>query len=236
MSAPIPHKVEFRPTPEYIGRDAVIAERRRGTIALAAAAAALFEAAAESSYYKDKAYKDEKTGLPNNRAFAEDLPRMIKVARETGVPLALMVLDVKGLKRTNDNDGHQAGDNLLKSVAPAVKNIMRDDDYVYRAGEGSDEFAVILLNYRPDDDKTYEELNLAVSERVKSDFDSAAQKAGIPYERHVGLSIGIALLVSVDSPESFFERADLAEGADKEKIYADLSQQGISFVDRRLIP
>jgi diguanylate cyclase (GGDEF)-like protein len=92
------------------------------------------------------AISDPLTGLRNHRAFQEDLARELQRGSRTGDPLALVLLDLDGLKAVNDRFGHQAGDERLQSVAEAIRASQRAGDLAYRIG--GDEFAVILSGAR----------------------------------------------------------------------------------------
>jgi diguanylate cyclase (GGDEF)-like protein len=85
---------------------------------------------------------DPLTGLRNHRAFHEDLATELQRTARSGAPLALVLLDVNGLKQVNDTHGHQVGDEHLRSVGQVVTSTMRGSDRAYRIG--GDEFAVIL--------------------------------------------------------------------------------------------
>jgi diguanylate cyclase (GGDEF)-like protein/PAS domain S-box-containing protein len=87
---------------------------------------------------------DALTNLGNRRAFAEELEMAVaKVAHETRA-LTLLMLDVDGLKGVNDGQGHERGDELLRLVAQALQQSLRDQDRAYRLG--GDEFAAILVH------------------------------------------------------------------------------------------
>lgn len=86
-------------------------------------------------------YHDQLTGLYNRRFFEEELSRLdIKYY----LPLSLVMLDVNGLKLTNDAFGHQTGDKLLQIVAASLKKACRENDVVSRVG--GDEFVLLLPN------------------------------------------------------------------------------------------
>jgi diguanylate cyclase (GGDEF)-like protein len=86
--------------------------------------------------------RDALTGLGNHRAFQEELDDQILEAREEEWSLALLVIDVDDLKKTNDVRGHAAGDELLRSVSQIIRANMRRTDRGYRIG--GDEFALLL--------------------------------------------------------------------------------------------
>ena len=96
----------------------------------------------ELAHAQHAALTDSLTGLRNNRAFHEDVVRELHRSVRTGQPLALVLLDLDGLKQTNDTLGHQAGDELIKALAVTVVGTQRAADAAYRVG--GDEFAVLL--------------------------------------------------------------------------------------------
>jgi diguanylate cyclase (GGDEF)-like protein len=102
--------------------------------------------AAEVGRLAEMASTDPLTGLRNHRAFQEDVARELQVVARTGVPLALVILDVDELKTVNDTHGHQAGDERLQALARAIRATGRGADLAYRVG--GDEFAVILPDAR----------------------------------------------------------------------------------------
>lgn len=92
---------------------------------------------------------DGLTGLGNHRAFQEALDDEIVVARDAGVPLALLMIDVDDLKQTNDRDGHVAGDDVLRSLGRIIRSNLRRSDRAFRIG--GDEFALLLPGCDLDD-------------------------------------------------------------------------------------
>jgi diguanylate cyclase (GGDEF)-like protein len=59
-------------------------------------------------------------------------------------PLSVLVVDLDGLKRINDEHGHEAGNQALRSVAAAIRGRLREADLGGRLG--GDEFAVLAPN------------------------------------------------------------------------------------------
>lgn len=95
-----------------------------------------------ASRLEAEAYSDPLTGLANRRAFDRDLRRELRRADRYARPLTVVMIDVNGLKGVNDNDGHLAGDLLLKSLGVALAGALRQTDGAYRVG--GDEFALVL--------------------------------------------------------------------------------------------
>jgi len=84
-------------------------------------------------------YHDQLTGLYNRRFFEEELKRL---DTERNLPFTIVMIDVNGLKLTNDAFGHLVGDELLTRVANILKNECRADDIISRIG--GDEFVILL--------------------------------------------------------------------------------------------
>lgn len=85
---------------------------------------------------------DTLTGLYNVRWISESLEREIRRAERHGSPLAVLMIDLDGLKTINDRHGHAAGDSLLKHVAGRIGAVLRQFDGAARVG--GDEFVVML--------------------------------------------------------------------------------------------
>lgn len=82
-------------------------------------------------------HRDMLTGVRNRNSFMEKLEELEGLAHPAGIVFG----DVNGLKRANDEEGHVAGDRLLRRAARAMQQFW-GDEFVYRAG--GDEFVVLL--------------------------------------------------------------------------------------------
>jgi diguanylate cyclase (GGDEF)-like protein len=92
---------------------------------------------------------DQLTGLYNRRSGEQRLAEEISRAERYERPLTVLLLDLDGLKQTNDQHGHAAGDLMLKSFAERLQRAIRGSDLAVRLG--GDEFMVILPECRPDE-------------------------------------------------------------------------------------
>lgn len=90
------------------------------------------------------AMSDPLTGLPNRRAWDEELSCRISNLTKGGT-LLLAVLDLDQFKQINDEHGHLTGDEVLKNSAQALTAGAGSEDFVARLG--GDEFGLMLTNY-----------------------------------------------------------------------------------------
>ena len=98
---------------------------------------------------------DEMTRLFNRRAYDEDLINLRKNDLESD--FVLFSIDINGLKRANDSNGHAAGDELIKAAANCLSKIVGNKGKVYRIG--GDEFMIIINLDNP------EELKAAIKQK-----------------------------------------------------------------------
>lgn len=92
-------------------------------------------------------WRDELTGVWNRRYFDRLLASLLDRAKAERFRVTLMVYDIDDFKHYNDTYGHQAGDEVLRSVAKMMQSVLRKHDIVARIG--GDEFAVIFWDAEP---------------------------------------------------------------------------------------
>ena len=86
---------------------------------------------------------DELTGLKNRRAYQAEIERLNDGGNMADISIATM--DINGLKITNDNFGHTAGDELIQAAANIMKEVFCENGWnVYRTG--GDEFVAIICS------------------------------------------------------------------------------------------
>jgi diguanylate cyclase (GGDEF)-like protein len=112
--------------------------------ALARQVAASVEQAESFAKVTRLAYTDSLTGLANRRAVDELLEGAMMRHRISGAPVSMVACDVNGLKRVNDEQGHDAGDALLVAIATALKTASGSLQHCLAARVGGDEFCVVL--------------------------------------------------------------------------------------------
>lgn len=167
--------------PDWRTQDKALLEVAGRTVAHALRRQAALEHA------QGEARVDGLTALLNRRAFDEDL----RAAWTQDAALHLAIIDVDGLKRVNDREGHAQGDKVLRIFAQALKAEAGALGQVYRLG--GDEFAV--LSEEPTD---------ALLEWT----DIARQVARQTVLAPVGASVGVASRVESESPEQWSSLAD----------------------------
>lgn len=92
------------------------------------------------------AHHDALTSLPNRTLLMDRIEMAIRHARRSRSQVAVLMLDLDHFKRVNDTLGHQAGDQLLLTVARRIREGLRETDTVARLG--GDEFVVLLADAR----------------------------------------------------------------------------------------
>jgi diguanylate cyclase (GGDEF)-like protein len=133
--------------------------------------------ARQANTYKDLAYTDTLSGLPNRRAFEDRAVRLRDFS--DAKPLAVLMLDLDGFKPVNDSQGHEAGDRVLALIARTIAGGLREGDFVARLG--GDEFAALLPR-----------TGLAEAELLAERLRESVEDAGSGDS--VTASIGVAML------------------------------------------
>jgi diguanylate cyclase (GGDEF)-like protein len=91
-----------------------------------------------------RALTDALTGLFNIRWWRDMGPRVMSQSLRTGAGVGILLMDLDHFKQVNDSAGHAAGDSVLRSVARAIRRVVRDTDYAVRFG--GEEFLIVLTN------------------------------------------------------------------------------------------
>lgn len=128
---------------------------------------------------------DELTGLYNRYGIRQEIERELARAVRQVSPLSIAVIDVDGLKRLNDEQGHAAGDRLLAELADEWQRTIRRHDMLGRVG--GDEFVLVL----PDTDGV-----------------EAAELLARLHSARKPWSFGIATLRPDDDADALLARAD----------------------------
>jgi diguanylate cyclase (GGDEF)-like protein len=143
---------------------------------------------------------DQLTRLPNRRYF-DEYCTLVASRRRSSDRVAILAVDVDHFKRLNDMYGHQIGDVVLRAIANAIQQSVREDDVPARYG--GEEFMVLLRNPGLG-------IALEVGERIRTSVrDMDLVDAGVT--DRVTVSVGVASGHAADEPISdIVERADRA--------------------------
>jgi diguanylate cyclase (GGDEF)-like protein len=166
------------------------------------------------------AYEDRVTGLPNRALFNDRLAGAVNLARRTGEPLTVMLMDLDRFKHINDTLGHSVGDYVLREVGTRLRGALRESDTIARLG--GDEFGMLLPTGN-------EERISEVVRKILRCIEQPIECEGQCLD--VGASIGIARFPDHgDKPDTLISRADvamyLAKAANSEFAYYDASHHG----------
>lgn len=145
---------------------------------------------------------DELTGLYNRRALNEELENCLTLANK-GDSLHIVILDLDKFKIINDTYGHGVGDDVLKFLSGALKQVCNEKDICARAG--GDEFIVVLFDYSMDDVNSW---YVQLSELMNSNISEYNDEHNIQLE--FGVSAGCTYIRNSDRKSTVLKRADNA--------------------------
>lgn len=137
-------------------------------------------------------YFDELTGVKNRNAFRKAMHDF----KQQHVPLGVIMIDANGLKASNDQHGHAAGDQLIKDVADFLSSLV-PKTLPYRAG--GDEFVFILENY-----------SKVQCQKIQKQIEEC---------QTLSLSCGVGWTADSATIEDTFKQADLDMYKDKKAYY-----------------
>ncbi|MGF6711479.1 diguanylate cyclase [Luteibacter sp. W1I16] len=146
------------------------------------------------------AQTDTMIGMPNRLAYEKRIEAAYESWQATMRPLSIAAIDIDHFKSINDTYGHTAGDAVLRIIGQALLKHIRPCDFVARYG--GEEFIVIF-------DGADEVESLQVCERLRGKIQHLAFHASRQPVR-VTASIGLTQFQPGDTPQSVFDRADLA--------------------------
>jgi diguanylate cyclase (GGDEF)-like protein/PAS domain S-box-containing protein len=126
---------------------------------------------------------DTLTGLANRAQLKDCLAKALSAANEPGRAVSVVYIDLDSFKAVNDSLGHNAGDELLKTVAARMVNSVRSTDIVVRIG--GDEFVIILVDH-----VNSASVHAATLQRIRSAIAEPMYLAG--YSLRVTCSMGFA--------------------------------------------
>jgi diguanylate cyclase (GGDEF)-like protein len=146
-------------------------------------------------------FTDDLTGLYNRRALLSQGMRLLQHSRKTGRELAVIYIDLDGLKQINDIFGHREGDLALNRLAEVLKSSFRASDIVARLG--GDEFVVLAV-----DNAGHENVR-TILQRLQDKMDLLNASERVPYE--LTISLGAAHF----GPDSLVSLEEMLASADQ---------------------
>lgn len=152
--------------------------------------------AARTHARQSQRHPERSGGLPPREAFEERLAQETFRSDRSSAPLSVMLLDVDGMGKLNEELGRTVGDELLTEIGGVLRNVFRRADGVYRYG--GDEFSAIL----PDTDIA---TSFLAAERCREALDGLMVDG-----RSISVSIGTAEFSSGRTPDELIAKAEIA--------------------------
>jgi diguanylate cyclase (GGDEF)-like protein len=167
---------------------------------------------------EEMATHDYLTGLPNRVLLTDRFTTAAALARRNKSGVAVMSLDLDKFKSINDTLGHEAGDQVLKTVGMRLTGIIRASDTVARVG--GDEFILVMLETKRTEDAT------TIAQKILDSFTEPLLIDG--HQLHLSTSIGIAIYPEdAEDLETLTKKSDAAlyyskgHGRNQFKFYGD---------------
>ncbi|HTQ12184.1 MAG TPA: GGDEF domain-containing protein, partial [Fimbriimonadaceae bacterium] len=165
-------------------------------LALAINSALMFE------NFERWATHDALTGLLNHRTLHEKVNQRVLEARRTGQEIGVAMIDVDHFRSFNEEEGHDAGDEVLRLVADTLKSCLRPYDQAGRYG--GEEFTIVMPGSSMAN-------TVSTAERVRHKIEALPYVTRVGRERHVTVSIGCAVFPhTATDPPSLVKAADVA--------------------------
>lgn len=151
----------------------------------------------------EQATTDSLTGAANRRKLFSQQELLLALSRRKGLPISILMADIDYFKKYNDDFGHTAGDEALRTVAQTLIRESRDTDLVARYG--GEEFAILLAETGP-------EGALCSGEKMRKAVEDISS-----LERKITMSFGVATIIVKRDDEFDVERISkiFVETADK---------------------
>ncbi len=150
----------------------------------------------KSKKLENLAMLDPLTRLYNRHQFDMDINDLLKARSRQGTLHSILMMDLDHFKAVNDNEGHDAGDQVLMTAAQVILNSLRSQDRVYRWG--GDEFLILTP-------QTDNQGASRLAQRIKDMIETTE----FLKKRNITMSIGCAQHFILESKEDWFKRADL---------------------------
>jgi diguanylate cyclase (GGDEF)-like protein len=178
---------------------------------MAAVVAACIENARLHEEIKLVGLRDPLTGVNNRRFFDQRIEEEVSRAGRQQTPLSCLFVDLDHFKRVNDQQGHQAGDQILKQVATLLNDSLRSTDVLARYG--GEEFVILLTD-------TDAAAAADIARRMRQQIAAMRFTVSHGHKVQVTLSIGLATL---DGKGPVLNSKQLLQSADQAVYAAKIS-------------
>jgi diguanylate cyclase (GGDEF)-like protein len=155
----------------------------------------------EVAHLSRQAQTDALTGLANRRGLTDRLDAELGHAQENGKSVSFVLADVDDFKLINDTHGHQTGDFVLRQVAKALTDSVRELDLVARYG--GEEFAIVLAGSHLSD-------GVRLAERMRKAIHEIVVAGPAGEDAHLTMSFGVAEFPTYPGVDALVAAADAA--------------------------
>ncbi len=155
-----------------------------------------------------RADMDALTGVYARRAGIEKLKKIFGKKENFSKDLSVIFVDINNLKKVNDTYGHKLGDELIQNTVKIMKEVVREEDFIFRYG--GDEFVIVLLG-----------VNKELAEKIWERIEEKFQNKNLESEEIYILSASHGVIyVKIDET---IKVLDIIKYADK-RMYVDKSK------------
>jgi diguanylate cyclase (GGDEF)-like protein len=149
----------------------------------------------------EKALFDPLTGLRNRHHLEDAMRTQMTLAQRNASPLSCLMIDIDHFKSINDRFGHEAGDQVIKSVAAIIQRTVHDRGQAFRYG--GEEFLALLTDVD-------EQAAFACASEIHRAVNALTLRHGLAEIGPVDVSIGIASYPQHAQSENLLRAADVA--------------------------
>jgi diguanylate cyclase (GGDEF)-like protein len=151
----------------------------------------------DAAWFQRLAHHDALTGLPNRRQIETALATSLAQSNRSGIPCAVLMIDIDHFKRFNDKFGHPVGDEVLQHIAHRLRSQLRTGNTLGRWG--GEEFMVVAP-----------QTEIHEAQQLGERLRHAVRSEPAAGEHMLTISIGMTAYRPGDTPETIVARADRA--------------------------